>query len=103
MSKVLLYRGQPGDSATTVVPAAPITRTIDAAWVCNSTAGAVTLTVHMGGTTAAHMVYSALSIGAGETVALSALVNQCIQRGEIVSMTASAAASLTVNVSGREQ
>lgn len=107
MSKVILYQGQPGATATTVIGAANITRTIDAAWVCNPTGGAVTLSVHMvesGGSVANNRaIYHEKSIGAGETVALTALVNQCIAKGATVSMTAGSGASLTVTVSGREQ
>lgn len=107
MSKVLIYQGQPGNSATTVVAASQSTRTIDAAWVCNPTAGAVTLSVHLvqqGDAVADDVIlYDALSIASGATVALPALVNQCIPRAASVSMTASAATSLTVTISGREQ
>lgn len=107
MSKVLLGRAQPGDTATTVVTAADITRAIDAAWVCNPTAGAVTLDVHLcaSGQSPAdsNALYKGLSVAAGDTVSLSALVNQCIQRGSFVSMAASAASSLTVTISGRQQ
>lgn len=107
MSKVVLYQGQPGDTPTTVIGSANITRTIDAAWICNPTGGAVTLSVHMvesGGSVADNrIIYHEKSIGAGETVALTALVNQCIAKGATVSMTAGAAASLTATISGREQ
>lgn len=105
MSKELLYIGQPGNSNTTVVAASSSTRTIDAAWVCNATAGAVTLSVHLvpSGDSVADDValYDAVSVAAGATVQLAALVNQCIPRAATLSMVASAAASLTVTISGR--
>lgn len=107
MTKVLLYQGQPADTDTTVVAASNDTRTIDAAWVCNPTAGAVTLSVHLvqsGDSVADDVIlYHEISVSAGDTVALPALVNQCIPRGATLSMVASAATSLTVTISGRTQ
>lgn len=107
MTKDLFYQGQPGDVDTTVIASSSSTRTIDAAWVCNPTGGAVTLSVHIvksGDSVADDVIlYHELSVSAGETVALSAMVNQCLPRGATVSMVAGSAASLTVTISGREQ
>lgn len=107
MSKQLFYQGQPTDAATTLVAASQATRTIDAATVVNPTAGAVTLTLYLvqdGDAAAADVaLYSAFSVAAGETVTLAALVNQCIPRNAVISGLASAAASLTLTISGRAQ
>lgn len=105
MSKRRLYTGQPAATATTVIAAGSSTRVIDAAAVCNPTAGAVVLSVHLvpSGDTVADdvIVYHEKSIAAGATETLSALVNQALEPGDTLSMTAGAATSLTVTISGR--
>lgn len=105
MSKALFYIGQPSDSATALVTASQSTRTIDAATVCNTTAGAVTLTLYVvpADDSAADDVtlYKAFSIDAGASVVLSGLINQCIPSGATLNGLASAATSLTLTISGR--
>ncbi|SFI84411.1 hypothetical protein [Albimonas pacifica] len=107
MSKVLLYAGQPSDSLGTIVASADVTRTIDAATVCNPTASAATLTLHIvasGGTaSAADKLYHELSVDAGATVPLTGLVNQCLARGATVQAVAGTASALTLTISGRTQ
>ena len=104
----ILYAGQPG-----TVEAAVYTKTtaedgsfsnphrVEVASVCNGTGGAVTLTVKVlkvGGT--ARLVYSALSIAAGATTVLTALVGLSLADGDSIRALASAATSLDLVISG---
>jgi len=107
MSKELFYRGQPGTSDAVAIAAAATARTIDAATVHNPTGGAVTITIYIRpaatAAAAANAVYTTFSVAAGATVTLPGLINHCIKAGEVLSLLASSATSLTVFISGRVQ
>jgi hypothetical protein len=104
MSKITIFSGQVAAAATAVYTAT-IDTTIDAASICNTTAGGLTVSVWLAPTGAAsgnaNKVYDALAVGANSTVQLSSLINQAIPRGGILYLLASAATSLTATISGR--
>lgn len=79
---------------------------IDSAYVCNTTAGAVTVTIDLvdsGGTAGdSERAISARSIAAGETYLCPELVGQILNPGDTIQGLASTATSLTLRVSGRE-
>ena len=106
MSKAVLTRAfQPGTSATSAHSATANT-TIDAACVCNPTGTDANLSVWIvpqNGTAGnANKVYHQIAVNGGQTVLLPALVNQALANGETLQMSASAAGTLTVTVSGRK-
>lgn len=104
MSKRNLYLGQPGATSAAVYTSGNTYTSIFAATVCNPTGGAVTLDVWLvatGGSVAdASKLYDAVSIGAGETKGLQALINLTMDKDSEIHMQASAATSLTVSLSG---
>jgi hypothetical protein len=106
----ILYAGQPGTSDADVVEnasteggpfGAPLE--VKSASVCNSTGAAATLTVKVQKASGVErFVYSAQSIAAGATVALSALVGLVLANGDQIHMLAGTAAALDVVISGTE-
>jgi hypothetical protein len=104
MSKINLFSGQ-APSAVAAAYTATIDTTIDAASVCNTTAGGVTLSVWLAPDGAAsgnaNKIYDALTIPANSQTQLSLLINQAIPRLGKLYLLASAATSLTVTIAGR--
>ncbi len=104
MSKINLYQGQAPNAATAVYTAG-IDTTIDAASVCNPTAGAVDLSVWLAPSGAAaadaNKLYDVLSVGAHSQASLSLLINQAIPKTGKLFLLASTATSLTVIIAGR--
>jgi hypothetical protein len=107
MSKSLFAHAAVSNTAGVFVSASTSTRTIDAATVTNTSAGAVTLTLWQvpasGSRADANIMLDALSVDAGATVALAPLVNHAIAANATIHAEASAATSLTLMVSGRSQ
>lgn len=103
-TKILAYQGQPG-AAPAVAFAATTDATIDAATVCNPTdVGAVLSAwiVPQGAAAGdATALYHELDVAAGASASLALLVNHAIPRGAEVHLSASAASTLTVTLSGR--
>lgn len=97
---------QIANSATTYYTATNVRARIDACALTNTTAGAVTATLHIvpsGGTaTASNCVLSAQSIPAGGTFTPPGVIGQWIERGGTLQALASAATSITLVVSGIE-
>lgn len=79
---------------------------IDKATITNTSGGALTATVKIvasgGAAGAANTVMSAQSIAAGATYLCPEVVGQILKPGDFVSTLASAAAGLTLRLSGRE-
>jgi hypothetical protein len=104
MAKKALYVGQPGTSAAAIYTSSSITTSVFQASVCNPGGTARTFdlwSVPNGGTAAdGNALYKEKSIAAGETVALSAIINLTLDSGESLQALASAANSLTFRISG---
>jgi hypothetical protein len=104
MSKINIYSGQ-APNAVAAAYTATIDTTIDAASVCNTTAGGVTLSVWLAPTGAAsgnaNKVYDALTVAPNSQAQLSLLINQAVPNGGKLYLEASAATSLTVTIAGR--
>lgn len=79
---------------------------IDKMTLCNTTAGAVTVTVDLvdsGGTAgASERVISARSIGAGETYTCPEVVGHILNSGDTIQALCSANTSVTIRASGRQ-
>lgn len=79
---------------------------IDKMTVCNTTGGAVTLTIDLvdsGGTAGVtERVISARSIAAGETYTCPEVVGHVLNAGDTIQGLAGSAASLTIRASGRQ-
>ena len=92
--------------AATYYTATAVTTRIDACALTNTTAGAVTATVHLvpsGGTaTVSNCVMSAKSLAAGETVTVAGAIGQWLAAGGTLQALASAGASITLVSSGVE-
>lgn len=98
-----LYRGQPGATATTLYTV-PVAKSciLKQVMVHNPTAGAVTIALNdvASGDTAsdANQFFEAL-LAAGELVVLD--LSDVLETGDFLSATASAAASITLIISGQ--
>lgn len=108
MSKRVFYHGGVADSAALIIVGSSSTRTIDAATVVNYSASAATLTLwqvpNAGSRADTNLMLDALSIAAGASVSLNQwLSNHAISQNASIHAEASAATSLTLIVSGREQ
>jgi hypothetical protein len=105
-SKPLVTAQYAANAQTTYYTAGTGVRTIlDKFTAYNGTAGAVSLTVNLvpsGGAAAATNVQVLKSIAAGETYTFPEIVGHVLEAGGFVSMIASAATSLVIRVSGRE-
>lgn len=79
---------------------------IDKFTACNTTAGAVTISVNLvvtaGSASDSNKVVSAKSLAAGETYTFPELVGKFLAAGSFISWIASAATSLTAGANGRE-
>ena len=104
--KKLVSSQQLTNANATYYTATNVTTIIDKCTVCNTTAGAVTLTLDLvdsgGSAGASERVISALSIAAGQTYTCPEMVGQVLNSGDTLQGLASANTSLTIRVSGRE-
>lgn len=105
--KRLVAGSQLTASAATYYTAPAGTKTrIDACALTNTTAGAVTATMHLvasGGTaTASNTVLSARSLAAGATLVVPGAVGQWLEAGGTLQALASAGASISLVASGVE-
>ena len=86
-------------------PASTVT-TISACTLTNTTAGAVTATVHLvpsgGGPTAAHCILSARVIAAGESYTVGQAIGQSLPPGGTLQALAGSGASISLVASGYE-
>ena len=103
----IFYQGQPGTSdAELYQPGTGLVGYVDSAVVCNPTAGSQTITLAVvkgGGALAdANTVYHEFTVDAGATTVLSGLLNLRLDASDEIRGLASAAASLTLTISGRE-
>lgn len=104
--KTLIDSQQIANSATTYYTATNVRTIIDKFTVCNTTAGAVTVTVDIvdsgGSSGVTERIISARSIAAGETYTCPEVVGHILDSGDFIAALASAATSLTLRASGRE-
>jgi hypothetical protein len=105
-AKCLLEAKYAENSETTQYTATGVRTIIDKFTGCNVTAGAVTITIKLiasGGTASADetIVYQK-SIAAGETYTFPEMTGQVLNAGGFISTLASAATSIVIRISGRE-
>lgn len=104
--KALVASQQLTNSNATYYTATNVRTIIDKMTLVNTTGGAVTATIDLvdsGGTAgASERVISARSIAAGETYTCPEAVGHILNNGDSIQGLASAGASLTFRVSGRE-
>lgn len=104
--KVLIPSKQAENSQTTQYTATNCKAIIDKFTATNTTAGNVTLSVHLvsnGGTAGVdNLIVDARSIAPDETYTFPELVGQSLESGGFISTIAGAATSLTIRASGRE-
>ena len=97
---------QIANSATTYYTATNLRARIDKCTVCNTTAGAINLTIYKvpsgGSASATNTLISARSIAAGETYTCPEVVGHWLEAGGFISALASAATSLSLEMSGIE-
>lgn len=104
-AKCLLESKQAENAQTTQYTATSVRTIIDKFTGYNGTGGAVTLTVNIvasGGAAGASNVKVVKSIAAGETYTFPELTGQILNSGDFISTLASAAASINIRISGRE-
>jgi hypothetical protein len=106
-AKALVEAIQAPAADTTLYTAPLATRTIiDKLTGTNVSAGAVTLTVNLvpaaGAAGAANAISQAKSIAAGDSYTFPEIVGHVLNPGDILSVKASAGASINVRASGRE-
>jgi len=105
-AKTLVASQQLTGSNATYYTATNVRTIIDKMTVCNTTAGAVTVTIDLvdagGSAGASERIISARSIGAGETYTCPEAVGHVLNVGDSIQGLASAGTSLTFRVSGRE-
>jgi hypothetical protein len=93
-------------SQTTQYTATNCTAIIDKATVTNTTAGNLTFSANLvtsgGSPGASNLIIDDRAIAPGETYTCPELVGQVLANGGFISTIASASASLTLRVSGRE-
>jgi len=102
----VLFEAKAAEAAQTTQYTATNVRTIlDKFTACNTTAGALTLSVNLvpaaGAAAAENLIVQAKSIAAGETYTFPELVGQYLQPGGFISTLASAT-GLTIRGCGRE-
>lgn len=104
--KRLVPGSQIAATATTYYTATNVTARIDACALTNTTAGAITATLHIvpsgGSAAASNCVLSAQSIAAGATLIPPGVIGQSIEPGGTLQALASSAASITLVASGIE-
>lgn len=104
--KPLGTNAQIANSATTYYTATNVRTRIDKLTLCNTTAGAITVTIYKitaaGSASATNTVLSAKSVGAGETYTCPELVGHWLNQGDFIQALASSAASVSIAISGVE-
>ena len=104
--KRLVAGSQLTNAAATYYTATNVSARVDSCALVNTTAGAITATVHLvpsGGTaTAANCILSAKSIAAGATFVPPGIIGQVIENGGTLQALASANTSITLVASGIE-
>lgn len=97
---------QIANSATTYYTATNKQARVDALSLCNTTGGAITVTVYIvpsgGSADATNTVLSSYSIAAGESYVVSAAIGQWIEDGGTLRAVASSATSVTILLSVME-
>lgn len=93
-------------SNATYYTATNVKTIIDKMTLCNTTAGAITVTIDIvdsgGSAGVSERVISARSIAAGETYRCPEVVGHILNAGDTIQGLASAATSITIRASGRE-
>lgn len=104
--KRLVAGSQIANSATTYYTATNVKARIEACALTNTTAGAITVTMHLvpsgDSATASNCVLSAVSIPAGATYVPPGVIGQWLESGGTLQALASAATSVTLVASGTE-
>jgi hypothetical protein len=104
-NKVLFEAKDAGTAQTTDYTSANARTIIDKLTACNTTAGALTLSVNLvplaGTAGATNLIVKTKSIAAGETYTFPELVGQYLMPGGFISSIASAA-GITIRACGRE-
>jgi len=105
--KRLIAGSQLTTSAAAYYTASNVKARIDALALTNTTAGAITATVHLvpsgGSATASNCILSAVSIAANSTLIVPGALGQWIESGGTIQALASANTSITIVASGIEQ
>jgi len=106
VGKPLIAGSQVAASATTYYTATNVRTRVDKMTACNTTAGAITLTVYRitvgGSASAANTIISARSIAPGETYTCPEAVGHWLAPGDFIQALASSATSITLMASGVE-
>lgn len=103
-----LIESQYAPSTDTILYTVPANTTaiVDHFTACNSSAGAVTLTIHLvprgGSVDNSNILTKATSLAAGATYIASEMQSQILSTGAQIVVSASAATSISVRCSGRE-
>lgn len=104
--KTLVSSQQLTNSNATYYTATNVRTIIDKMTVCNTTAGAVTVTIDLvdsgGSAGVTERVISARSIAAGETYTCPEVVGHILNSGDSIQGLAGAGTSITIRASGRE-
>lgn len=104
--KRLIAGSQIAATATTYYTATGVKARIDSCALTNTTAGAVTATVHLvpsgGSADATNCILSAKSLNAGETYIVPGAIGQWLEAGGTIQALASAATSIAIVASGVE-
>jgi hypothetical protein len=104
-AKCLVESKYAENAQTTQYTATGVRAIVDKFTGYNGTAGAVSLTVNLvasGGAAGASNVKVVRSLAAGETYTFPEMVGQVLNAGDFISTLASAATSIVIRVSGRE-
>jgi hypothetical protein len=104
-AKCLVESKYAENAQTTQYTATGVRAIVDKFTGYNGTAGAVSLTVNLvasGGAAGASNVKVVRSLAAGETYTFPELVGQVLNAGDLISTLASAATSIVIRISGRE-
>lgn len=104
--KRLVPGSQIANVATTYYTATGVKARIDSCALTNTTAGAITATVHLvpsgGSAAASNCILSAKSINAGDTYIVPGAIGQWLEDGGTIQALAGSAASITLVASGVE-
>jgi hypothetical protein len=104
-AKCLVESKYAENAQTTQYTATGVRAIVDKFTGYNGTAGAVSLTINLvasGGAAGASNVKVVRSLAAGETYTFPEMVGQVLNAGDFISTLASAATSIVIRVSGRE-
>ena len=104
--KAIVPAQQLTNSNATYYTATNVRTIIDKMTLCNTTGGAVTVTVDLvdsgGSAGVSERVISALSINAGQTYTCPEVVGHVLNAGDSIQALCSASTSVTIRASGRE-